>query len=168
VVTHFAGKEVSEMRFLPRMVAETKIGSTVDITYFRKGKSLTSTIKIGELDEDANDEGAHPDRTNKEQSDNSTRFLGMQLATLSKELRAQLRLVDGAQGLVVMGLSNDSPALRRGLRRGDVLTEANGEATTTITALRKIFSAAKKSGRKFVMVQVIRNGEAAFVTLPVE
>ena len=33
VITNFDGKDIKEMRNLPRMVAETKIGKTVPVTY---------------------------------------------------------------------------------------------------------------------------------------
>ena len=39
------------MRFLPRIVAETKIGKSVAITYWHKNASKTSQITITELDE---------------------------------------------------------------------------------------------------------------------
>jgi serine protease Do len=170
VVTNFAGHDITEMRFLPRIVADTKIGSNVDITYFRKGKSITGKIKVGELEE-KEDGAAVTSKGDKEDgvtTPGASKFLGMQMTPLTKELRAELRLPDSINGMVVLGVENDSPALKRGLKRGDVITEANGEAALSTTALKNAFAAAKKGGHKFVMVQVIRAGSAAFVTLPVE
>lgn len=169
VITAFNGKEITEMRFLPRIVAETKIGSTVDVTYFHKGKSVTSQIKVGELDEkDGDDDGAPVKQGKNDETKAGTQFLGMELTPLTRELRAQLNLNEKAKGLVVLSVSNQSPALKRGLQRGDVISEANGEAVLSVAEIKKAFATAKAAGRKFVMVQVIRGGNAAFATLPIE
>ncbi|MDX2073728.1 MAG: DegQ family serine endoprotease [Alphaproteobacteria bacterium] len=171
VVTNFDGKDITEMRFLPRIVAETKIGSTVNITYLRQGKSITAKIKVGEQ-EDPTDEqgkkGKDDDGSNGPSAQGSSKFLGMELVPLNKQLRGELRLIDSLKGMVVLRVENDSPALKRGLRRGDVIIEANGEPTVSVAALHKIFEAAKKAGRKFVMVKIVREGNGVFVTLPAE
>jgi len=170
VITSFNGREVTEMRFLPRIVAETKIGSTVDVVYYRKGKQQTTQLKVGE-DEKAGEEmlAAKPGKGGKEDdAKGSSSFLGMELTQLSKQLRGELQLKEQVKGMVVLNVNNDSPALKRGLRRGDVIAEVNGETASSITAMKKSFNAAKEAGRKFVMLTVIRQGNAAFVTLPVE
>ncbi len=172
VVTQFSGKDITEMRHLPRIVAESKIGTTVDVTYFRKGKSVTSSIKVGEMEEEK--DGSNPNKSSDKNEDNtpatpgSSNFLGMALVPLNEQLRNELRLQPSVQGVVVLSVTNDSPALKRGLKRGDVIAEANGETVKDVASLKKSFASAKSAGHKFVMVKVIRNGEAAFVTLPVE
>lgn len=172
VVTRFAGKDIREMRQLPRIVAESKIGSNVDVTYFRKGKSFTTSIKIGEMEEEK--DGSTPVKSGKNNNTQSNEnasgssFLGMSLVPLNNQLRGELRLQSTVQGLVVLGVANDSPALKRGLKRGDVIAAANGEVVKDINSLKKIFAEAKAAGRKFTMVQVLRGGESAFVTLPAE
>jgi len=170
IVTNFAGKDITEMRFLPRIVAETKIGSNAEITYFRKGKSTTTTVKVGEM-EDKDEEGK-PSKIGKGNDDDTaqagSKFLGMDVTPLTKELLAELKLKDSVKGMVILKVANDSPALKRGLKRGDVISQVNGETVPTIAALKKAFVTAKEAGRKFVMVQIIRAGAIAFVTLPVE
>jgi serine protease Do len=171
VITQFGGKEISEMRHLPRIVAETKIGSDTEITYYRKGKQLKAPIHVGELDESAEADMVSDNDTGKptnKKSNGTESFLGMDLLPLTDPLRAELKLGREASGVVIVGMSNDSPALRRGLRTGDVFTSANGEPIANAAAMRKIFTAAKQAGRKFVMVKIIRASEIVFITLPVE
>src|ERR1700728_2930070 len=52
VVVKFDGKDIKEMRDLPRIVADTPIGKQVDVVVIRKGKEETHQIKIGRLAED--------------------------------------------------------------------------------------------------------------------
>ncbi len=170
LIIKFDGKEISEMRLLPRIVAETKIGSTVNIIYLRNGKSVTSSIKVGEMDEqdDASEGKPGKDKKGEQVTPGSSSFLGMEMVPLSANLRQELRLPASVQGLVILSVANDSPGLRRGLRRGDVIAEVGGQVTATVASLKKAFAATKSSGRKFAMVKIIRANEAAFVTLPVE
>ena len=43
-------KVIEKMRDLPRIVAETDIGSKVSVELFRQGSSKTLTITLGELE----------------------------------------------------------------------------------------------------------------------
>ncbi len=52
VILEFNGREVTDMRKLPRMVAETPIGESAEVVIWRKGKKLTLKVKLGELDEE--------------------------------------------------------------------------------------------------------------------
>jgi len=170
VITQFNGKDITEMRFLPRMVAETKIGSSAEVTYFRKGKSTTTSLKVGELDEadvaDEKEDKPDSDNGGKKYSGSET-FLGMQLTPLNDSLRNELRLSKEVGGVVIVGIDNESPALRRGLKRGDVIVAVNGEAVAKASDVKKYFDTAKQSGRKFAMVKIARANELAFITLPV-
>ena len=172
VVTHFAGKEITQMKLLPRIVAESKIGTKAEITYFRKGKSVTGSIAIGELKE-AEDGGAPEKAAGKENAQapkekGAETLFGMDVVPLTAEIRQQLQLPKTQNGLVVSAVRNDSPALKRGLKRGDVLVEVNGDLVTNVASVKKAVSAAKALGRKFVMVKILRGQDVAFVTLPVE
>ena len=50
IILKFDGKTIEKMRDLPRIVAETEIGTTVDVELFRQGKKATVKIILGELE----------------------------------------------------------------------------------------------------------------------
>ena len=52
VIVKVDGKDVKECRDLPRIVADTTAGKDVALTIIRKGKELTKTVKIGQLEDD--------------------------------------------------------------------------------------------------------------------
>ena len=60
-----------------------------------------------------------------------------------------------------------SDAGAKGLRRGDVITLANGRAVSAPTEFATIVDAAKKAGRTSVLVGVYRNGRTAFLPIKV-
>ncbi len=51
VIVKFDGKEIKQMRDLPRVVAETPAGKQVTVLIIRKGKEETKTVTIGRLDD---------------------------------------------------------------------------------------------------------------------
>lgn len=169
VITSFDGKEISEMRFLPRIVAESKIGATVPITFWHKGASKTSSITTKELDEKSDmADDAKPEKQSKASKDNdSESLLGMDVAPLTPQIRAQLRLNNKKTGLVILDVKRGEAA-KHGLQVGDIIVDVNNEAVKTVADLKKIIENARKSGRKYVLVKISRKDDEAFITMPVE
>ena len=51
VIVKFDGKDIKEMRDLPRIVADTPVGRDVEVIVVRKGKEEKKTVKLGRLDD---------------------------------------------------------------------------------------------------------------------
>jgi serine protease Do len=168
VITHFDGKEISEMRFLPRMVAETKIGKTVDLTVWRKNKSVTFKATLTEMDEAESEETPSKDGAKPKPGAAGETVLSMELAPMSKELKSRYALDEKATGIVILSVKTGSEAEKRGLSEGAVLVEAGGEALKTVADFKAAVEATKKAGRKFVLLKVMHEKDVAFITLPVE
>ena len=52
VIVKFDGKDIKEMRDLPRIVADTPVGKDVEVIIVRKGKEEKKTVKLGRLEDD--------------------------------------------------------------------------------------------------------------------
>ncbi len=169
VITSYNGKEITEMRFLPRMVAETKIGDTVKITAMRKGKDINTSVTIGEMKEGDEDavEGGKDDKK-APASPAGTSVLGMSIETLKDEDRKTLKVDSTIKGVVVSDLGPNTEAAHRGIRPGDVITEVNSVATTNADLFKRQIEDVKKAGKKFALLKIQRKDETSFVTLPVE
>ncbi|MGY9107279.1 MAG: Do family serine endopeptidase, partial [Alphaproteobacteria bacterium] len=76
VIISFNGREVADDRALPRIVAETPAGTTVDVEVIRRGQRRTLQVLVAPLPDDAlandDDDGA-PERPN-EDAENSSRL----------------------------------------------------------------------------------------------
>ena len=167
VITNFDGKEISEMRFLPRMVAETKIGKTVSLTYWRNNASKTTQIAVGELNESEEDADSSDTQKNKNPAvKKGETVMGMQIEPVTPALREQYHLSDSQTGVVVTDIDHGSEAAKRGIRPGDVIIDVNNEPVKSADDLKKAFEAARKKERKFALVKVMRDKETAFATLP--
>src|SRR5690606_2015317 len=51
VIVRFDGKEVRQMRDLPRLVAESPVGKAVEVVVVRKGEELTVSVTLGRLED---------------------------------------------------------------------------------------------------------------------
>ena len=51
VIVKFDGKDIREMRDLPRVVADTTVGKAVEVVIIRKGQQETRTVTLGRLED---------------------------------------------------------------------------------------------------------------------
>jgi serine protease Do len=117
VITKFNGKPIVEYDDLPRIVASTPPGTAVDVDILRDGKvrKLKATL------EKMKDEDIQP-ASDEEASDMNW---GFEVQALNEEIAGQLGLKATAKGVVVSAVDPESAAARAGLRRGDLVIEAN-------------------------------------------
>ena len=126
VILKFAGRDVDEMRKLPRIVAETEIDKAVPVEVWRDGKKITTTVTVGELDE-GNKEvaSADPARDAGEIGDHSVAELGLVLSRINGAARKKFSLKNQTRGVVVVGVEPNGAAAEKNLRAGDVIVEVS-------------------------------------------
>ena len=165
VIVSFDGKEVEDTRGLVRQVGNSPVGATVRVTVMREGKSQTFKVTLGRR-EDANGaetgEGAEPEQ---EQEPETKDLLGLTLAPLTDSLREELGVDGDTVGLAVTAVDEASEAYEKGLRTGDVITEAGQQQVATISDLEARVKAAQDAGRKSLLLLVRRAGDPRFVAL---
>jgi len=170
VVLTFDGKDVNEMRRLPRIVAETPIEKKVVATVWRKGKEVKLDVVVGELDENETAALA-PDPANKggkEGAKTTVDALGLSMAKLNPELREKFDIDTGVEGVVITDVTNDSPASQKGIRAGDVIVEVAQEQVKDPKDVADRVKKAKGAGRKSVLMLVDRQGDLRFVAIKLD
>jgi serine protease Do len=164
VILTFDGREVEDTRDLVRQVARTEVGKEVPVVVFRNGETQTLRITLGRREEA---EGAVPAAAAPEQQPEAE-LLGLTVSIVTPELREQLGLPDNTAGLVVTDVDAASEAYEKGVRAGDVITEAGQQAVATPADLEARTEEAREAGRKSLLLLVRRGGEPRFVALSVE
>ncbi|WP_245964088.1 DegQ family serine endoprotease [Roseovarius spongiae] len=167
VITSFDGKEVRDTRGLVRRVGDAEVGKTVRVVVFRDGETKTLKVTLGRREEA---EGAVPAVQPDGGQDGmaETTMMGMTLVPLDDELRGQLDLADNAEGLVVTDIDELSEAYEKGLRAGDLITEAGQQKLSGPADLSARVEDAREAGRKSILLLVRRAGEPRFVALSLE
>ena len=169
VIIKFDGKDIKEMRDLPRVVADTPIGKQTPVLIIRKGKEETKTVTLGRLEDGekvaANDpkSDAVPDKGVVKKT------LGIELANMSDDLRKRYKIKDGVKGVVITGIDANSPAADKRLSAGDVIVEIAQEAVANADDLQSKIDKLKKDGRKSALMLVAgADGELRFVALSLQ
>ena len=93
---------------------------------------------------------------------------GGEFGGLTQDLREELSLPDSAKGLAVVNVDESSEAFEKGLRQGDVITEAGQSEVLSISDLETKVDEAKEAGRKSLLLLVRRGGDPRFVALSLE
>ena len=168
VVLTFDGKEVTDMRRLPRIVAETPIDKAVKVTVWRKRKEHTFDVKVGELKDEEQQAALSPKQQGPADTAGTVKTLGLSLANLTPELRERFSVNEDAAGVVVTEVASDSPASEKGMRAGDVIVEVAQEEVKTPAQILNKIDDAKKAGRKSVLLLVDRQGDLRFVALKID
>ncbi len=165
VIMSFDGFEVKDTRDLVRRVGDTEVGKTVRVVVFRDGKTETLKVTLGRREDsvDGGSSTAPGDESAPDQSEKE--FLGLTVGPVQDSMREELGLEPGTSGLVVLSVNETSAAWEKGLRAGDVITEAGQTKITSIADLEAQIDAAKEAGRKSLFLMVRRAGEPRFVAL---
>jgi serine protease Do len=165
VIVKFDDKEVSDMRHLPRIVAETEIGRSVPVEIIRKGARRTVTAKVGELEESEQVASVSPKEKKKTAApskEEKVEGLGLSLAPISAELREQFEIGTEVKGVVVTSIAEGSGAAEKGLKAGDVIVEVNQEEVSSPAQVAGFVDKARQSGRTSVLLLIERAGDIRF------
>ncbi len=172
VILKFDGKEVSSMRGLPRIVAQTPIGKSVDVEAMRKGEKKSFKVVVGRLSEDTKPEVVPADsdtRGDVKPTQPGRALIGLKVTPLTDELRRTHGLDKKIKGLLVTEADPQSPAAQKGVKAGDVIVEAAQEQIASIDDLIRNVDKVRRAGRKAVLLRVEDGkGDMRFVAVPIE
>ena len=164
VILTFDGTDIADTRQLVRTVGNAPVGEAVRVTVFRDGETQTLLVTLGRREDAERPVPASVSRDEPSESE----ILGLTVSTLTDELREQLGLDAGAEGLVVSDIDPASSAYEKGLRAGDVIEEAGQVRVATISELEERIEEAREAGQASFLLLIRRQGDARFVALSLD
>jgi serine protease Do len=163
IILEFDGKQIPEMRDLPRLVAETDVGKPTPVKIFRDGKEQSFTITLGELKDDQQAQAAKSNTTpslprppTDETAGTPTLadLLGFEISPIDDLNRKTYALGSTLTGLVITSVKSGTDAYQKGVLTGFVVAEVNQHKVKTIADVKAIVDAAKEAGRGAILLKV--------------
>ena len=151
IILEFNGVLINEMKELPKIVAQTEVGKTVNVKVWRNKKEILKKIKLGRL-ETSKDFQA---KKVIEPKTIEVKSLKIEVRVLEKKDIEQRKLPKNTTGLVITKIATDSPI--NYLNVNDIIVEANKQSIRTINQLENIVSAAIKSKEKTILIAIYNN-----------
>ena len=165
VILDFNGSEVTEMRKLPRLVAETKVNSKSNVTIWRNEKKKSLKVVIAEMKEEEKEVKESKEKTDSEMlKSDYFEQLGITLSSITQDVRMRQNIPENVSGLLVTKVEQNTDAEIKGIRPGDIIQQINQVSINDINAFRKIISSLKGS-KKGVLLLVNRQGNINFFAL---
>jgi serine protease Do len=169
VIIKFDGKDVKEMRDLPRIVADTPVGKDVEVLIVRKGKEEKKIVKLGRLEDEKPVLATARGSTPPEDKSVVQKTLGLQLSNLTDEVRRRYRIKDTIKGVVITGIDQGSAAADKRLAAGNVIVAIEQEQVSAPADVQNRVDQLKKAGKKTALLLVASaEGDMQFVALSLQ
>ena len=167
VIMSFDGADVQDTRGLVQQVGNAEVGKSVRVKVFRDGKTETLMVTLGrrETAENAEAAAAAPEGTAPEED---AKVLDMTVTAMTAEIAQEMGLAPDTSGLLVREVVEPSEAFDKGLRPGDVISQAGQTEVKSIADFNARIADAKEAGRKSILLLIRRDGEPRFVALTLE
>ncbi len=149
IITRFDGKAIEKASDLPRLVGNTKPGSRVGVTVFRRGASKDLSITVAEVPA----ERTVAQKTAEERKNTATAPLGLVVGELTDAQKREMRVRGG-----VRIESAAESAARAGLREGDVILAI---ANTEVLGVRDFEAIMARVDKSRPVSLLIRRGDVA-------
>ncbi len=149
VILKFNNIDIEKMIDLPRVVAESDVGSIATVELWRKNKLIEIKVKLGELPEERfmNSKNSN---TKKKIQDITIETLGLSIVP-----------TDNNNGVIV----TDIKAENSNIKIGDIITEVNMEKVNDPNSFKLIVEKFQKTGRSSLLLKVNRNDDMLWVTI---
>ncbi|GAA6137638.1 DegQ family serine endoprotease [Arenicella sp. 4NH20-0111] len=161
IILSFNGKKISEVRNLPKEVAQSQVGKTYPLEVWRNGKLKKLKIKTEAFPSD--DELAGTPKKQEKVTPSSDEQMGAELTPLNDELRAQYRLPAEAKGVLVLSVERNGLAAKNGIRRGVVIEKFHGIDVRKPSDVSAALKEAKSSKLPFVPMLIRSSRGVTFI-----
>jgi len=163
LITHLGGKKLESSQLLSRIIAESTIDETLEVSYIRKRKKKTAKVVIERLKEQVTEE--EKERRKQAEADVDRVASGIAVEALSDETRKKYRIGDEVKGVRVVKVEKRAEASGK-ILSGDIIEEVGFEAVTSPKEFEEAMEAAKEFETP-VTILINRGGNFIFYALNV-
>ena len=155
IILEFDGTKIDEMKELPKIVAQTEVGKTVDVKVWRNKKEIIKKIKLGRLETSSDFKEEKKEIIPDTKNVSEIKSLKIIARLLNKKDIEQRKLPNQTTGLVITNIGKNSPV--NYLNVGDIIVEAQKKKIKSIKDLENIVDKALKSNQKTILIVIYNN-----------
>jgi len=146
VITHFNQRKLTNAAELRTQIGLARVGKKVEIGYLREGRARKTSVEV------ATQADVTADRPLKNE-----RMASTTVGEIPEDAPAYGRI----RGVMVYEITQDSPAWRAGLRRGDIISSVNRQPTPTVAEFVEVLN--QIPGQ--LLLSVHRGSQAAYLII---
>jgi serine protease Do len=160
IIVELNGVAVDSNTHLVHLVADIRPGETVAMKYYRDGKLGSTKVTVAKRTVEEALAAPRPDAQGEKGR------LGISGQSLTPQLARELNATSKA-GVVLVEVDPDGPAEDAGLRRGDILIEANRQPIRSVDDLQRILADVPEGGDVLLRIERVIGGNSTFNWVPV-
>ena len=145
VILKFNNIDINKMQDLPRVVAESDVGSLAYLDIWRKNKIINLEVILGEL----------PGEVVTQRDSNSSTNNNIEIQDLG------ITIINNENGVEIVELINENSDLEI----GDIIKEVNRDKINDISSFKEQLTKLKNSGRSTLLLSILRDKKLIFISV---
>jgi len=151
IILEFDGKKIDTMRKLPKVVANTKVGKSVQIQIWRNKKLTTKKLTLGRLE---SSEEFKEKKTKVVKKEEQIKSLKITVRNINNQDITSRKLNKNTNGVVITNIQNQSPLINL-LEVNDIILEVQKKSVKKTSDLNDIVDSIFKKGEKTLLLTII-------------
>ena len=152
IILEFDGKKIDTMRKLPKVVANTKVGKSVQLKIWRNKKSITKKLTLGRLE--SSEEFKEKKIKTVKKKEKVIKSLKISVREVNDNDISSRNLNKNIKGVVITNIENKSPLVSV-LSVNDIIIEVQKNPVKNYSDLKNIVDGIFKKGEKTLLLTVI-------------
>jgi serine protease Do len=154
IITKFNGQAIDRATDLPRLVGNTKPGSRVNLTVFRRGQLRDLGITVAEFEQEQAKAAPVPPALDKPKASPAAQSIGIVVSELTASQKKEARVKGGVRVESV----TEGAAQRAGIREGDIIVSIGN---SEINSVREFDAAVARLDKSKAIPVLLRRGDLA-------
>ena len=155
IILDFDNKKVNTMRDLPKLVALSEVGKSVEIKIWREKRLITKKVILGRL-ESSKDYISENKKTTSEAEDQFIPELKISVRDLNEDDKLERKLKKEITGVVITNIKPESPVINL-LRTNDIIIEVQKERVLNSSSIMKKIEKYIAKGDKTLLLTIFNS-----------
>jgi serine protease Do len=167
IILEFNNKKVDNMRKLPKIVADTAIGQSVEVKVWRNKKILTKNITVTRLEETSE----YKKENNKQAIPSivTIKELGIKIRNINNQDVEQRSNLKDKKGVYILEISGDSPLALLPVKEGEVIIAVANISVSNVKNFEDQFKKELKKNTNSILLTILdSNNQSKFIGVKIK